>query len=99
GGRAGLRIHVPLALPIGADEGSDNLVDEIAAALPHQALFFGKAAPRGDVEHDGGPIVTPPCGWSRILPCARARAGCFRSSWRRRAARSLRRECRKRGRR
>jgi hypothetical protein len=37
-----LRRHRPFALPIAADEGDDDVVDKIAAALPHQALFFGK---------------------------------------------------------
>jgi hypothetical protein len=54
GGRR-LRIHVPFALPVGADEGGDDLVDEITAALPHQALFFGETADWGDVEHDDFP--------------------------------------------
>src|SRR5262249_7287797 len=49
---ARLWIHVPFALPIGADEGGDDLVDKIAAALPHQPLFFGEAASWGDIEHD-----------------------------------------------
>src|SRR5207249_10774982 len=35
--QARLRIHVPFALPIGADEGGDDVIDEITAALPHQA--------------------------------------------------------------
>jgi hypothetical protein len=50
-----LRIHVPFPLPVGADEGGDDLVDEITAALAHQALLFGEAAPWGDVEHDDFP--------------------------------------------
>src|SRR6202035_5109719 len=37
-----LRRHRPFALPIAADEGTNDVVDQIAAALPHQALFFGK---------------------------------------------------------
>ena len=55
GRQARLRLHVPFALPVGADEGGDDLVDEITAALPHQALLFGETAPWGDVEHDDFP--------------------------------------------
>ncbi len=36
------RSHRPFALPIAANERNDDLVDEIAAALPHQPLFFGE---------------------------------------------------------
>src|SRR5262249_48624382 len=38
-----LRRHVPLALPVAADKRNDDVVDEGAAALPHQALLFGKS--------------------------------------------------------
>ena len=37
-----LRRHVPLALPIAADERDHDVVDEGAAAVPHQGLFFGQ---------------------------------------------------------
>ena len=37
-----VRVHRPFALPVAANEGNDDFVDEIAAALPHQPLFFGK---------------------------------------------------------
>src|SRR5262245_64617956 len=32
--------HIPLTLPIAADERDDELVDELPAALPHHALLF-----------------------------------------------------------
>ena len=37
-----LRGHDPFALPVAADERNDHVVDEVAARLPHQALFFGE---------------------------------------------------------
>src|SRR6266699_1966207 len=51
-GTTRVRVHVPFTLPVGADEGGHDLVDEIAAALPHQALLFGETASWSDVEHD-----------------------------------------------
>ncbi len=39
-----LRRHVPFALPVAADERDDDVVDKVAAALPHHALLFGQAA-------------------------------------------------------
>src|SRR5215471_13541500 len=35
------RLHVPFALPVATDERDDRIIDEVAAALPHHALFFG----------------------------------------------------------
>ena len=40
GGEPLLWDHIPLALPIAADERDHDLVDELPAALPHHALLF-----------------------------------------------------------
>jgi hypothetical protein len=39
-----LGLHVPLELPVLADERDDVMVDEGAYGLAHHALFFGEAA-------------------------------------------------------
>ena len=46
------RHHRPFELPVLLDERKDDVVDEVAAALPHHALFFGQTPVRGrTVEH------------------------------------------------
>ena len=42
-----LRHHRPFVLPVLLDERQHHVVDEIAAALPHHALFFRQAAVAG----------------------------------------------------
>ena len=59
-----LRHHAPFALPIAADERDHHVVDEVAAALPHHALLFGKPAARRDIEHD----LPPWCGSLAHVP-------------------------------
>ena len=44
--QSGLRAHVPFALPVAADERDHDVVDEVAAALPHHALLFGQGGHR-----------------------------------------------------
>ncbi len=39
-----VRLHQPLALPVGADEWDDIVVHKSAAALPHQPLLFRQPA-------------------------------------------------------
>jgi hypothetical protein len=39
-----VRLHQPLALPVGADKGDDVVVHKSAAASPHQPLLFRQPA-------------------------------------------------------
>ena len=48
--QARLRVHQPFALPVLADEGRDEVVDEGAAALAHHPLL-GREAALGKVSH------------------------------------------------